>query len=178
MITTAFQVTVTGNYGDTITLGRGTLYYKKTNSAFGADTIIYANQYKILITPSLALCPNALGANFSGESNGTFDQGTTQNRSYGPIFPIPNYRYTPLTPANPTGDGRYALVNNLSQPRRRTTPHSIKTRACWRCQTPLPVVTECLVAFGILLVTIPALLRLRPVIRQLQLALTVAICSS
>jgi len=114
LITTAFRVTVTGNYGDTITLGKGTLYYKKTNSAFGADTIIYANQYKILITPSLALCPNALGANFSGESNGTFDHGTTQNRSYGPLFPIPNYQYTPLTPSTQTGDGKYALVNNLS----------------------------------------------------------------
>jgi hypothetical protein len=114
LITTAFRVTVTGAYGDTITLGRGTLYYKKTNSALAADTIIYATQYKILITPTQSLCPNSLGANFSGEVNGTFGQGTTQNRSFGPAFPIPNYQYTPLTSATQTGDGKYALVNNLS----------------------------------------------------------------
>lgn len=114
LITTAFRVTVTGAYGDTITLGKGAMYYKKTNSAFGADTIIYASQYKILITPNQTLCPNSLGANFSGEFGGTFGTGITQNRATPPSFPIPNYQYTILTPANSIGDGKYGLVNNLS----------------------------------------------------------------
>jgi hypothetical protein len=51
LITTAFRVRVTGSVGDTIRLGRGKLVFKKTSG--GADTVITATAYKILISNNL-----------------------------------------------------------------------------------------------------------------------------
>lgn len=114
LITTSFRVVVTGSIGDTIVLGAGKLLYKLTNSAGDADVTIAATQYKIIISNNYPICPDGVGRNFVAEAGGTFDSGTTHNRSYGPSFSIPSYNYLPLTPANQTGDGNYTIVNNLS----------------------------------------------------------------
>ncbi|HTI94696.1 MAG TPA: T9SS type A sorting domain-containing protein [Puia sp.] len=113
IITTAFRVTVTGNYGDTITLGAGKIAYKKTTN--GADTILTATQYQILIQRPSALCSSSTSTNFAAESGGTFGHGVGLNRSAGPTFPIPNYTYLPNSSSSVTiNDGYYAIVNNTS----------------------------------------------------------------
>lgn len=114
LLTTAFRVRVTGSAGDTITLGAGKLVYQKTAS--GADTVVTAIPYKILISSSTAstLCANGLGPNLASEFRGTFDSGTVQNRISGPIYAIPSYDYKPLTRTATTSDGSYAIVNNSS----------------------------------------------------------------
>ena len=114
LITTAFKVRVTGAVGDTIVLGAGRLHYKKTNSSTAADTIVNAIQYRILISNNDPICTEAIGRNFVAEAGGTFDSGTTQNRSYGPSFVIPNYSYRLLNSASQINDGFYTIVNNLS----------------------------------------------------------------
>lgn len=114
LVTTAFQVKVTGNVGDIITLGAGQLLYKKLNSTSGPDTIVKAIQYQILISNNDPICNNAIGKNFVAEAGGSFDSGSVQNRSYGPTFLIPNYTYRNLTPSNQINDGYYTIVNNLS----------------------------------------------------------------
>lgn len=113
LITTSFRVRVTGNVGDTIILGAGRLVFKTSNSTGGADVTIVATQYKILISNNDPICPDAVGRNFIAEAGGTFDSGSVQNRSYAPTV-VPGYNYLPLTYANQTGDGNYAVVNNLS----------------------------------------------------------------
>lgn len=114
LVTTAFKVRVTGAVGDTILLGAGRLHYKKTNSTGAADTVVNAVQYQILISNNDPICNEAIGRNFVSEAGGTFDSGSTQNRSYGPSFVIPGYTYRLLTSATQIGDGFYTIVNNLS----------------------------------------------------------------
>jgi hypothetical protein len=113
IITVAFQVTVTGSIGDTITLGAGVIAYKK--SINGSDNYLYATQYQILIQKPSSLCSSASSTNFAAESGGTFGQGAGLNRSTGPTFPIPNYTYLPASSSSTTiNDGYYAIVNNTS----------------------------------------------------------------
>ncbi|NII23859.1 T9SS type A sorting domain-containing protein [Pseudoflavitalea sp. X16] len=135
LVTTAFRVRVTGNIGDTITLGAGQLRFKARNVSGDPDSIIQAIQYKILISDNIPICPNAVGRNFVAEAGGTFDSGTTQNRSYAPTFAIPNYNYSPLTYANNTGDGNYIVVNNLS-PSASTFQDATKKPFCAAAATP------------------------------------------
>lgn len=113
IITTAFRVTVTGSYGDTITLGAGKIAYKK--SINGADTVLNAIQYQILIQKPTSLCSSSTSTNFAAESGGTFGHGTGLNRSTGPTYSIPNYTYLPNSGTAVTiNDGYYAIVNNTS----------------------------------------------------------------
>ncbi len=114
LTTTSFKVRVTGAVGSVITLGAGRLYYKKASGSTTADTIVNAIQYQILIGNNDPICTDAIGENFVSEAGGTFDSGTTQNRSYGPSFLIPNYTYRLLTSAAQINDGFYTIVNNLS----------------------------------------------------------------
>lgn len=114
LITTAFRVRVTGNIGDTITLGAGKLLYKKSSSGSAVDTIVNANRYQMLIANNDPICNNSIGKNFVAEAGGSFDSGYAQNRSYGPSFMIPNYVFKPLTSSDQIGDGSYTIVNNLS----------------------------------------------------------------
>lgn len=115
LITTSFKVRVTGNVGDTITLGAGRFLYKKRNRTGDPDTVVNAIQYRILIQQDAPICADAIGRNFVAEAGGTFDSGATQNRSYGPTFTIPLYTYRPsLTPTTEIYDGYYTIVNNLS----------------------------------------------------------------
>jgi hypothetical protein len=113
LVTTAFRVKVTGNPGDTITLGATNFIYRR-GSVSDPDTTITSTQYKILIDSiQTLLCPNVKGVNIAAEMGGTFDSGSAQNRS-DLSYPIPGYTYTPLTPTNQTNDGEYCIVNNLS----------------------------------------------------------------
>lgn len=114
LTTTSFKVRVTGAVGSTITLGAGRLYYKKASGSTTADTIVNAIQYQILISNNDPICADAIGENFVSEAGGSFDSGTTQNRSYGPTFLIPNYTYRLLTSGTQINDGFYTIVNNLS----------------------------------------------------------------
>lgn len=140
LLTTAFRVTVTGNAGDTITLGVGKLVYRKTSS--GADTVINAQPYKILIdSTATSLCANALGNNLAVEASGTFDSGYIQNRTYGPAFLIPDYSYLSTSRSVAIGDGSYAIVNNSSP----TGSTNANARMQPFCTTPsaIPTADSC-----------------------------------
>lgn len=116
LVTASFRVTVTGNIGDTITLGAGQIRYKLT--AGGSDQIQNSIRYKILISTNDPICANSVGKNFVNEAGGTFDSGYVQSRTTAPVFNIPNYLYRPYSP--PTlplaalNDGSYAILNNIS----------------------------------------------------------------
>lgn len=114
IITTAFDVVVTGGYGDTITLGAGKIVYSLTRDGL-TDTSLTATKYQILITPPTSLCANASSTNFAAESGGTFGSGVGLNRSTPPTFLIPGYTYLPnSSPTVSINDGYYAIVNNTS----------------------------------------------------------------
>lgn len=131
IISTAFRVTVTGNYGDTVTLGAGKIIYKKT--ANGADTVMNAVQYKILIQKPTTLCASGTSTNFAAEFGGTFGHGVGLNRSTAPSYLIPNYTYLPASNSSTTiNDGYYAIVNNVS-PTSSTYPNA---RRQPNCNTP------------------------------------------
>ena len=142
LITTAFRVRVTGSVGDTIRLGRGKLVFKKTSG--GADTVMTATAYKILISNNLntGICSNGLGPNLASELGGTFGTGNTQNRAAGPLFPIPNYDYRILTRTASIGDGNYSFVNNLS-PTRNINPLARMQPSCNSPAGPIPVNDSC-----------------------------------
>jgi hypothetical protein len=141
LLTTSFRVVVTGNPGDTITLGSGKLVYKKTNG--GSDTTITATPYQILISgaTSSTLCGNALSNNLAGEKTGTFDSGTVLNRSYALSFPIPNYQYVQTSPTIAVGDGTYAIVNNSSP----LSSTAVNSRYAPNCTTApaVPLIDSC-----------------------------------
>ncbi|HZE85776.1 MAG TPA: hypothetical protein VE035_15770, partial [Puia sp.] len=126
---TSIRVKVTGAYGDTITLGAGKILYRTTAAGL-TDTVINITQYQILISRPVTLCSSLVGTNFAAESGGTFDHGTTLNRSYGPTFLIPGYTYLPnASPAVTINDGYYAIVNNIS-PTSSTFPGARNTPNC------------------------------------------------
>jgi hypothetical protein len=128
IITTAFRVVVTGNYGDTITLGAGKTVYRKTST--GSDLTLDATQYKILISRPSTLCSSSTSTNFAAESGGTFGTGTGLNRSAGPSFLIPSYTYLNNSSTSTTiNDGYYAIVNNVS-PTSSTFPNARRTPNC------------------------------------------------
>lgn len=137
LLTTSFLVRVTGNIGDTITLGTGRLLFKMSNSTGAGDVTINTTQYRILISNNDPICADAVGRNFVAEAGGTFDSGTVQNRSYGPAYLIPGYNYLPLAyaGASQTGDGNYTIVNNLS-PSGSTFQDALKQPFCGTAVTP------------------------------------------
>ncbi|MBO9565576.1 MAG: T9SS type A sorting domain-containing protein [Niastella sp.] len=140
LLTTSFLVRVTGNVGDTITLGAGRLMYR-TSSNGGSDVTVATTQYKILISNNDPICADAVGRNFVAEAGGTFDSGTVQNRSYGPAYFISGYQYKPLAypGADQTGDGTYTIVNNLS-PSGSTYQNALKQPNCGTAVSPpLPI---------------------------------------
>lgn len=139
LITTAFKVKVTGAIGDTIVLGAGQLRFRTTNSISAGvpDVIVNAIPYKILISQNSPICADAVGRNFVAEAGGTFDSGSTQNRSYGASFPIPSYTPRNLGVGNEINDGYYTIVNNLS-PRASVFQNSLKRPNCGSVVLPNP----------------------------------------
>jgi hypothetical protein len=88
LFSTAFRVTVTGNYGDTISLGGGILMYSLFSNGSGTATK-QVPFYKILISKNDPMCTNKVGSNFATESGGTFGTGTFLNRTTGLSYSIP-----------------------------------------------------------------------------------------
>lgn len=129
LTTTAFRVKVTGNYGDTITLGLPVIAYRISTTAT-ADSFLYGLPYRILIQRPSSLCVNGSSTNFAAESGGTFGHGVGRNRSAPPTFLIPGYTYLPhsdtITSIN---DGYYGIVNNVS-PKSSTFPGANRQPNC------------------------------------------------
>ncbi|MBL7739096.1 MAG: T9SS type A sorting domain-containing protein [Chitinophagaceae bacterium] len=115
LFATAFRVVVTGNVGDTITLNPGQFLYTTTFGSSDVDVVLTATPFNLLISEPLSLCANSIGVNNASEFGGTFGSGTTLNRSTDLSFPISNYSFvSEVNNYNGVGDGRYALVKNLS----------------------------------------------------------------
>lgn len=116
LVTASYRVVVTGNIGDTITLGAGQMRYKLTSN--GSDQVQNSIRYKILISTNDPICSNSVGKNFVNEAGGTFDSGFVQSRTTAPVFNIPNYLYRsyapPTLPLAALTDGSYAILNNIS----------------------------------------------------------------
>ncbi|MFN8289282.1 MAG: T9SS type A sorting domain-containing protein [Chitinophagaceae bacterium] len=113
----AYRVVVTGASGDTILLNAPQFTY---NNGSG-DVTLTGTAYKIIISDSLALCSNSNSVNNAVEYGGTFGSGTTTNRSTDLSSPISGYTFVPnYDYNNGVGDGRYAIVKNLS-PKSSTT---------------------------------------------------------
>ncbi len=111
LFATAYRVVATGSVGDTITLNPAQFIYRTG----GSDVILTATPYKILISDPLDLCANSIGINNAAELGGTFGSGTTLNRPTDLTNPIPGYSFlNNVSGTNGLGDGRYAIVNNIS----------------------------------------------------------------
>ena len=128
LFATSFRVVVTGAIGDTIRLNPGRFIYQTT--AGGADNILTASPYEILISNPMSLCANATGVNNAAELGGTFGSGNNLNRSANLSFPIPGYTYMGNVGAGvDVGDGRYAIVKNIS-PRGGTMKNADRRPNC------------------------------------------------
>jgi hypothetical protein len=129
LTTTAFRVKVTGNYGDTITLGTPAIAYRISSTTL-VDSFLYGLPYKILIQKPSTLCANGSSTNFAAENGGTFGHGVGRNRSTPPSFLIPGYTYLPNSnTAISINDGYYAIVNNVS-PTSSTFPGAKRQPNC------------------------------------------------
>ncbi|MCB0775294.1 MAG: T9SS type A sorting domain-containing protein [Chitinophagaceae bacterium] len=124
LFATAYQVVVTGAVGDTITLNPASFIYYDGSS----ETTLSGNSYKILISDPLSLCSNSIGINNALESGGTFGSGVLQNRGADLTIPISGYSFlSEVNSYNSVGDGRYAIVKNIS-PRTRTNKNATFAR--------------------------------------------------
>lgn len=125
----AYRVVVTGVAGDTINLKPGKFLYK-TAAGSGPDVILTATPFKILISDPLTLCANSIGVNSAAEYGGTFGSGTTLNRSSDLSNPIGGYSFiSDVSAYTNVGDGRYALVKNLS-PRTSSNRTARRMNSC------------------------------------------------
>jgi hypothetical protein len=126
LFATAYRVIVTGSVGDTIKLNPSQFIYR----AGGSDINLTGNSYQILISDPLTLCTNSIGVNNAAESGGTFGSGNTLNRSTDLTVPISGYSFmNNVNGYNGLGDGRYAIVNNLS-PRSSTNRNANRRNSC------------------------------------------------
>ena len=113
LFATAYRVVVTGAVGNTITLNPGQFIYR--TSLPGADITLTATPFQIMISAPLSLCSNSIGLNNAAEFGGTFGSGSTLNRSTDLTIPIAGYTFiSDVNVYNGVGDGRYALVKNIS----------------------------------------------------------------
>lgn len=128
LFATSFRVVVTGNPGDTITLGTGKFIYR-TASSGGSDVELVGTPYKILISNPLSLCDNAIGLNNAQESGGTFGSGTVTNRATDLTNPIAGYTFVQMSSTQSIGDGQYGIVKNMS-PRSSTNQNANKQPNC------------------------------------------------
>lgn len=136
LFATAYRVVASGGLGDTITLNPAQFIYRTG----GSDVTLTATPYKILISDPLDLCANSIGINNAAELGGTFGSGPTLNRPTDLTNPIPGYSFlNNVSGSNGLGDGRYAIVNNIS-------PRSGTIRTADRqptCPTALPSEQAC-----------------------------------
>lgn len=102
----AYRVTVTAAYGATITTA-GAFHYRTTS-----NQNVNVPASNLVVSPFYA-CSSAIGSNLiTAESNGTFGNGTAQNRTTS-SGSVTGYTFTSLN-ANAPSDGRYSIVNNTS----------------------------------------------------------------
>jgi trimeric autotransporter adhesin len=122
----AYRVVVTGTVGSTIQINPAQFVYRTG----GSDVTLTATPYQILISEPLSLCTNSIGLNNAAELGGTFGTGTTLNRSFDLSTPIAGYSFMNNVNAyNGLGDGRYAIVNNIS-PRSSTNRNANRQPNC------------------------------------------------
>jgi len=122
----AYRVVVTGAIGDTIVLNPAQFIYRNGPT----DVTLTGTSYQLLITNPLSLCTNSIGVNNAAEFGGTFGSGTTLNRPSDLTLPISGYSFLNNVSAyNSLGDGRYAIVKNLS-PRSRTNRNANRVPTC------------------------------------------------
>jgi hypothetical protein len=126
LFATAYRVVVTGAVGSTITLNPARFIYRTG----GVDVTLTGTSYQLLISNPLTLCTNSIGVNNAAEFGGTFGTGTTLNRTTDLTVPIAGYSFmNNVSTFNGLGDGRYALVKNLS-PRSSTLRTANRQPAC------------------------------------------------
>lgn len=126
LFATAYRVVVTGNVGDTITTNPAQFIFRNA----GVDIPLTATSYNILISDPLSLCSNSIGVNNATESGGTFGSGNTLNRPSDLTIPISGYSFlNDVNAYNGLGDGRYAIVNNIS-PRSGTNRNANRVPNC------------------------------------------------
>jgi len=94
-------------YNTMITLQGGAFRY--TQSGNPVTVNFAANQ--IMLFQNLGSCSNFVGSNALIENNGTFGNGTTQNRNASAI--VPGYSFTNFAAGLPN-DGYYGIANNTS----------------------------------------------------------------
>lgn len=98
------------NFGDTITIG-GSVRYKMITPNNGWFTPSFT-PIKILLFENNGFCENGTGISAASDHNGTFGDGTTQNRSTGLLFGTTYVRQN-ISTGQPN-DYNYAIVNNSS----------------------------------------------------------------
>ena len=126
LFATAYRVVVTGTIGDTIKLNPSRFIYRSG----GGDITLTGSTYQILISDPLTLCTNSIGVNNAAEFGGTFGSGTTLNRATDLTVPISGYSFmNNVSAINGLGDGRYAIVNNMS-PRSSTNRFANRRNNC------------------------------------------------
>jgi len=107
----AYKVVVKGAPGDTVTLFPAQFIYNNGTS----DVTLGATPFNILISNPLNLCSNSTGLNNAVEYGGTFGSGAGLNRGSDLTTPIAGYDFVnDVNAYNGVGDGRYAIVNNIS----------------------------------------------------------------
>lgn len=94
-------------YNTMITLPGGAFRYTQSGNPV---TVNFAAN-KIMLFQNLGSCNNFVGSNAVIENNGSFGNGTTQNRSASAI--VPGYTFTNFTTGMPN-DGYYGISNNTS----------------------------------------------------------------
>jgi hypothetical protein len=126
LFATAYRVVVSGAVGDTISLKAAQFVY---NTGSG-DVVLTGTPYKLLISDPLSLCTNSIGVNNAAEYGGTFGSGTSLNRPQDLAIPINGYSFVnDMGPYSTVGDGRYALVKNIS-PRQSTNKNANRQPFC------------------------------------------------
>lgn len=106
----SFQVQVTAAYGNTLSLGGGSMSYKPSS---GALTSFNYPSRSVAVFKNYGICPNAVGANSIGtEFNGTFGSGKPRNRGTSANVPV-GYTYNIFT-SNTPNDYYYGIPNNTS----------------------------------------------------------------
>jgi hypothetical protein len=126
LFATAYRVVVSGAVGDTISLKPARFIYR----AGSGDITLTGTPYKLLISDPLSLCTNSIGVNNAAEYGGTFGSGATLNRPTDLTIPINGYSFVnDVSPYTTLGDGRYALVKNMS-PRESVNKNSLRQPNC------------------------------------------------
>lgn len=98
----------------------------------GSPVIASFTTNSLMLFQNIGVCPNFVGGNAVIENNGTFGNGTTQNRSASAI--VPGYTFVNFS-ANAPNDGSYGIANNTSATGATNNgvayPHSSRVFTVW-----------------------------------------------